>query len=88
MTVETKKQVPADGRPGAEARPSCDLMTYDETAALLGLPKGTLYSWVHERRVPHIRLGPRLVRFSRRAMTAWLEAHVVAESAEPPVKAG
>ncbi len=55
-----------------------DLMTYDEVAALLGVPKGTLYAWVHDRRLPHIRLGPRLVRFSRKALAAWLAERAVA----------
>ena len=58
-----------------------ELMTYSEVAAWLGVPKGTLYAWVHERRVPYVRLGPRMVRFSRRALTAWLAERVVSPDA-------
>lgn len=54
-----------------------DVIAYAQAAELLGLPIGTLYSWVHDRRVPHIRLGTRLVRFSRRALTAWLASREV-----------
>lgn len=49
-----------------------DLIGYSEAAALLGVPVGTLYSWTHLKKVPHIRLGPRLVRFSRAGLAAWL----------------
>ena len=54
-----------------------DLIGYEEAARLLGMPVNTLYGWVHERRLPHVRLGPRLVRFSRRALAAWIEERVV-----------
>jgi len=39
------------------------LMTYQQAAEILGLPRGTLYALVHQNRVPHIRLGRRLIRF-------------------------
>ena len=71
-------KVQMDGdRMGGDERRGCDLMTYEETAALLGVPKGTLYSWVFERRVPHVRLGPRLVRFSRKALAEWVAERTV-----------
>jgi excisionase family DNA binding protein len=49
-----------------------DLIGYSAAAALLGVPVGTLYSWTHLKKVPHIRLGPRLVRFSRAGLAMWL----------------
>lgn len=49
------------------------LLTYDEVAAWLNLPRGTLSSLVHRNAIPYIRLGPRIVRFSRAALEAWLE---------------
>ena len=58
-----------------------DVITYPQAAALLGVPVGTLYCWVHERRIPHIRLGARLVRFSRTTTLAWLNGHQVAAKA-------
>lgn len=58
------------------------LLTYLEAAALLGLPLGSLYSMVHQRRIPHIRLGPRLVRFRRSEVEAWLDSHAVPARSE------
>ena len=55
-----------------------DLVGYTEAAAILGVPVGTLYAWVHHRRVPHVRLGPRLVKFSRVGLGRWLAEQVVA----------
>lgn len=53
------------------------LLTYEQASQLLMVPKGTLYSWVHCRRIPHIRLGPRLVKFRPSDLTQWVEAHRV-----------
>ena len=57
------------------------MLTYREAATLLGVPIGTLYAWVHTRAIPHVRLGPRLVRFSRDALGHWLDARSVCEKA-------
>lgn len=57
--------------------PDKPLMTYQQAADLLGLPKGTLYAMVHQNRVPHIRLGKRLVRFDADELTGFVEAHRV-----------
>ncbi len=48
------------------------LLTYAEAAKLLNVRKGTLYAWVHERRIPHLRLSSRLVRFDEATLRAWL----------------
>ncbi|TAK32604.1 MAG: DNA-binding protein [Myxococcaceae bacterium] len=55
-----------------------DLVTYPEAADLLGVQVSTLYSLVHAKRVPHVRIGPRFVRFSRQALRAWIGSHTVA----------
>jgi excisionase family DNA binding protein len=44
---------------------------------LLGLKPGTLYCLVAQSRIPHVRLGPRLVRFSRTALQAWIAERAV-----------
>ncbi len=54
-----------------------DIVGYEAAAELLGIPINTLYGWVHAKRVPHIRLGSRSVRFSRRRLLAHLAAHAV-----------
>ncbi len=57
------------------------LMSYEETARLLGVKLGTLYAWVHHRKIPHVRLGDRLVRFDRAEIEGWLDARRVASAA-------
>ena len=49
-----------------------NLVGYPEASRLLGVPIGTLYAWVCQKRVPHIRLGPRAVRFNRAELERWL----------------
>lgn len=53
------------------------LITYDEAAKRLGLALGTLYALVHAGRIPHVRLGKRLVRFRPAELERWLESHSV-----------
>ncbi len=60
-----------------------EYLTYRQAAALLGLKLGTLYALVATKRIPHVRLGPRLVRFSLTALREWLDARTV-----PPTKMG
>ena len=55
-----------------------ELLTYKAAAAWLGLKPGTIYSMVSRREIPHVRLGKRLVRFSRAELDAWLRARSVA----------
>lgn len=49
------------------------LLTYSEAAELLGLKIGTLYALVSAKRIPHIRLSGRLVRFEREALEKYVE---------------
>lgn len=54
-----------------------DLLTYAEAAEFLKLKLGTLYALVSQNRVPHVRLGRRLVRFSRSELHAWVRQRAV-----------
>jgi excisionase family DNA binding protein len=54
------------------------LLTYAQAAQLLNLKIGTLYALVAQNRIPHVRLGRRLVRFSRGNLTGWLQQHAIA----------
>jgi excisionase family DNA binding protein len=56
-----------------------ELLTYDQAAKLVNLKLGTLYALVSQKRVPHVRLGRRLVRFSRSELNAWLRRHAVGQ---------
>ena len=60
------------------------LLNYDQAAALLNVAKGTLYSKVCRKEIPHRRLSPRLVRFDAEELRAWIAAHAVkAEIVQP-----
>ena len=48
------------------------LLNYDELSALLNVPKGTLYNLVWQGTIPHVRLGPKTVRFEKPAIDIWL----------------
>ena len=47
------------------------LLSIGELASYLGVKVNTLYSWVHTRRIPYIKVG-RLVRFSNKEIDKWL----------------
>ncbi len=67
--------------------PGEQLLTYQEAAKLLGMKVSTLYSLVFHRKVPHIRLTGKMVRFSDQELSAWVQASRV-EPAPAKVKAG
>ena len=48
------------------------LLDTDGAAEFLGIRKNTLYEWVIERKIPHVRVG-RLLKFRREDMEAWLK---------------
>ena len=49
------------------------LIGYDELARMLGIKKGTAYSWVCRNQIPHIRISGRLVRFDPEAIRRWVK---------------
>ena len=48
-------------------------MTAEQTAAYLGVAKGTIYNLTSARVIPHVRRG-RIVRFHRAVIDRWLSA--------------
>lgn len=48
------------------------LLTADEAARLLRVPRSTLYELVRSRGLPHIRIGERGLRFTRRDLNGWI----------------
>lgn len=48
------------------------LLTVKEVQNLLGLGRHTVYMWCSEKRIPHIRMGKK-VMFSLPAIEKWLE---------------
>lgn len=53
------------------------LVDYSSAARILDLKLGTLQSMVARRQIPHLRLGPRLVRFDPEQLHAWLRQRSV-----------
>ncbi len=44
----------------------------EELEAYLGISKNTIYFWVWQRKIPHLKLG-RLIKFDLRELEPWLE---------------
>lgn len=51
---------------------------YKEASAYTGMPEGTLRCLVHNKAIPHIRIGPRLVLLDLDELDAWLADRAVA----------
>ena len=47
------------------------IVSIEELSEYLGMPKGTLYHWVSQRRIPFVKLG-RSTRFDMREIDGWL----------------
>jgi len=60
-----------DNKPG-------DVLTIEELAAYLKIPKSTLYKLVREGKIPSQKIG-RHWRFRKEAIDRWLEATRVSE---------
>ena len=52
--------------------PSAPLLTSDEAARLLRVPRSTLYELVRSRGLPHVRIGDRALRFTRADLEQWI----------------
>ncbi len=52
--------------------PAEPLLTADEAARLLHVPRSTLYELVRSRGLPHIRIGERGLRFTRSDLDGWI----------------
>lgn len=49
-----------------------ELLTYQDVSDLLNVPINTVYGLVSQKRIPHVRLGNRFVRFEKAAILQWL----------------
>jgi excisionase family DNA binding protein len=54
-------------------RQSEPLLTADEAARLLRVPRSTLYELVRSRGLPHVRIGDRGLRFTVSGLEGWVE---------------
>jgi len=54
------------------AIPTEPLMTADEAARLLHVPRSTVYELVRSRGLPHVRISDRGLRFARSDLESWI----------------
>jgi excisionase family DNA binding protein len=50
---------------------------YADLESLYGIKKGTAYSLVSQKKIPHVRLGKRYVLFSREEIDRWFSTHEI-----------
>ncbi len=50
------------------------LLDIEELCRILGVKKATIYAWIYQRKIPHIKLSSRLVRFRESEILDWLAA--------------
>ena len=55
------------------------LLSVKEASAWLGIPAFTIYSWALSRRIPHYKIGRRVL-FSKDELKRWIVEHRVAEA--------
>lgn len=53
-------------------------LSLPEVSEYLGLPKGTLYTWAWQRRIPHLKIG-KLLKFDIIEINQWLKDKRVKE---------
>jgi excisionase family DNA binding protein len=64
-------------RPSEAPAPEHDeILTTDEVAALLKIPKATLYKWVSQGTAPPFYKIGRVNRWKRSAVMAWFDTHL------------
>ena len=57
------------------------LLTVEEITKMLGIKKSTLYSWVHAKSIPHIKIGRRCLRFRESDIKEWIASMEVRKPA-------
>src|SRR5688572_11625038 len=62
------------GRPVSSFGLDEPLLTVEDAAQLLAVRPSTIYEWVRSGRMPHLRLGPRAIRFTRPMLAEWVES--------------
>jgi excisionase family DNA binding protein len=52
------------------------LLNKEEVMAMLGIARSTLYCWISQRKIPHVKVG-RLLRFKETDIHQWLNDRIV-----------
>ena len=61
-----------------------ELLTVDETAALLKVNAQTVRNWIDRGELPALRVGGRRVRIQRSVLEAFIGAELAKSGSEPP----
>jgi excisionase family DNA binding protein len=56
------------------------LLTADEVAGILGVPRSLVYSLVRSGEMPAVRIGERYIRFRSQALLRWIESRESCEA--------
>ena len=59
-----------------------ELLTISQVAKILNINKGTLYKWIKQGKIKHLRLGPKSIRFRSQDIEEFLQ---FCETKEPEV---
>lgn len=53
------------------------LINYNEASEMLAVKLETLYTMVHRKVIPHVRISPRSVRFDKDELENWLKKRCI-----------
>lgn len=53
-----------------------NLLRADEVAQRLRVSRATVYNMANEGKIPHVKFGPKAIRFPEPEIEAWLAEHV------------
>ncbi len=62
------------------------IIEYNEVAEILGVTKATIYGWASQKKIPHIKLTKRLLKFREKDILDWISQKSVGANA--PVAVG
>lgn len=62
------------------------LLTKEDILEMLKIKKSTLYCWVHQKKIPFIKLGRRTLRFRESEILEWIADKVRPQTAETSQK--
>jgi excisionase family DNA binding protein len=55
------------------------LLSAKDVSAWLGIPMYTIYSWALSRRIPHYKIGKKVL-FSKDELKRWVDTHRIVEA--------
>ncbi len=57
------------------------LLNIDEVAEMLGVTKGAIYAWVYQKKIPHVKITKRLLKFREKDIMDWISQKSVSADA-------